>query len=175
MLRSLIAILMSFVSGGFGLQGISTYYGGSTPTGTPLSACGNMSIASATYYLSQDVSSTGTCMSVTANGITLNLNGHTITYGTSSSSAIANGILGVDCGEPMWTTSGNMDTTNGHCATSAAFQNFKVFGGSITQGAGTLPQESSAIALDFWICATGGCGYGPWADRHRRHLHLERG
>src|SRR5580692_10582627 len=108
-MRITISCLISLVLASVAFGQNAPFFGSNTaqtgPSGIAVTACGNMSTASAVYYLQNDVSSTGTCMSVTANGVTLNLNGHTITYGTSSSSAMANGILGVDCGEPMWTTS----------------------------------------------------------------------
>jgi hypothetical protein len=47
-----------------------------------LTSCQNLTTSNTTYVLQNDVSSTGTCFEINANNISLNLNGHTITYGT---------------------------------------------------------------------------------------------
>jgi len=53
---------------------------------TSISACGILSTANETYVLTQDVSSDGTCFVISANYITLDLNGHTVTYGNAAAS-----------------------------------------------------------------------------------------
>lgn len=50
-------------------------------TGKALTECRDIR-KGGTYYLANDVSSAGTCFGIDANNIKLNLNGHTITYGT---------------------------------------------------------------------------------------------
>ncbi len=51
-------------------------------SGTAISACGSIT-APGSYYLSRDLSCPGTGLLVSGVGIELNLNGHTITYGTA--------------------------------------------------------------------------------------------
>lgn len=71
------------------------------PTGTALSSC--TGVITGTNYLIADVSSTGTCFQIGGNNTTLNLNGHTITYGTANGSlltgtdATLNGTTAVSC------------------------------------------------------------------------------
>jgi hypothetical protein len=102
-----------------------------------LKACGLLSSAGAKYVLEQDVSSVGTCFSVQADGITLDLHGHTVTYGTAARTTPAFGILGVECWDPDF---GAKNPCGG------SFRNFTVFGGTITQGEGAAP-FSHAIRL----------------------------
>jgi hypothetical protein len=106
-------------------------------SGTSLTACGVLSTAGATYSLQNDVSSTDTCFSVQADNITLNLNGHTITYATNPSIAgkARYGISAVAC----WDTQ-----VSGGIAQGAACGNggnsLTVAGpGNINQGANAAP------------------------------------
>ncbi len=62
-----------------------------------ISACGLLSQANTTYILDQDVSATGTCFTITATGIVLDLNGKTINFDTASSGT--NGLSGVTIGD----------------------------------------------------------------------------
>ena len=45
----------------------------------PISSCGTLDIPGETYVLSKDLTSSGTCFTITARGITLDGNGHTLT------------------------------------------------------------------------------------------------
>src|SRR5712692_9513331 len=45
---------------------------------TQLSACGTLNTSGVTYLLTASLSSGGSCISITANGITLSCNGHSI-------------------------------------------------------------------------------------------------
>jgi len=45
----------------------------------PISSCGTLDIKGETYVLTKDLTSSGTCFTITAGGITLDGNGHTIT------------------------------------------------------------------------------------------------
>ena len=45
----------------------------------PISSCGTLDIPGETYVLSKDLTSSGTCFTITRGGITLDGNGHTIT------------------------------------------------------------------------------------------------
>jgi hypothetical protein len=94
-----------------------------TPTGTKLTACGDLT-KPGTYYLANDVSSTVGCFAINAAGITLNLNGHTITYDTGGSSHEP-AIQGHDC----WSTA-NPEIA-GDCGGSHG--GLEVYGGTIRQ------------------------------------------
>ncbi len=72
---------------------------------TTLSACGTLSQANETYILAQDVTASGTCFTVTAGNVTLDLNGHTITYGTGGAAQ----VYGVQIGS----SNDNLRVTNG--------------------------------------------------------------
>lgn len=63
--------------------------------GTALKACRDLR-RGGNYYLAQDVSSSGVCFAIDADGIKLNLNGHTVTYDTGGASN-APAIEGHDC------------------------------------------------------------------------------
>src|SRR3989344_292286 len=54
---------------------------------TLLANCTTLDNASETYQLTQNVTSTGTCYTVSANGIVLDLGGFTVKFGNTSSSA----------------------------------------------------------------------------------------
>jgi len=56
-----------------------------------LTACGVLDRAGANYVLQNDVTSDSTCFSVQADNITLDLNGHTVTYGNGPVVAVPNG------------------------------------------------------------------------------------
>lgn len=73
---------------------------GAKPSGTPVTACGTLANAGTTYILQNDVSASGTCFSIQADDITLDLNGKTITYATSPPAGKARfGIVGVSCSD----------------------------------------------------------------------------
>jgi hypothetical protein len=95
-------------------------------TGTALTACKDLT-SSGTYYLANDVSSAGTCFAIDANNITLNLNGHTITYGTGGGSQPTPAIEGHDC----WSTTNPANA--GPCG--SAHGGLEVYGGTIVQSA----------------------------------------
>jgi hypothetical protein len=92
------------------------------PGGMKLTACGDLTKSGA-YYLANDVSSTVGCFAIDAAGITLNLNGHTITYDTGGSS-YQPAIEGHDC----WSTNPEIA---GDCGSSHG--GFVVYGGTIRQ------------------------------------------
>jgi hypothetical protein len=96
---------------------------GTNPAGIKLTACGDLT-KPGTYYLANDVSSTVGCFAIDAAGITLNLNGHTITYDTGGSS-YEPAIQGHDC----WSTT-NPEIA-GNCGSSHG--GFQVYGGTIRQ------------------------------------------
>src|ERR1700737_799592 len=90
-----------------------------------LTECGVLK-RSGKYRLEADASSPGTCFSVQADNVSLDLNGKTVTYGTGTASIPVYGILGVACWDPDYGV-GNP------CGGSAS--NLAVYGGTITQGA----------------------------------------
>lgn len=100
------------------------------PKGTALRACRDLT-RPGTYYLAKDVSSAGTCFGIDADGIRLNLNGHTITYdtaGTPNSPAIE----GHDCWSkknppitgPCGPTHGGAEIYNGNIVQAANASSF---------------------------------------------------
>ncbi len=60
---------------------------------TNISSCGALTQASTTYVLQNDVASDGTCFFVAANDVTLDLNGHTVTYDNAVPIHLANGTF----------------------------------------------------------------------------------
>ena len=101
-----------------------------------LTSCGVLSKANASYVLDKDLTSPGTCISIQSDGITLDLNGHTITYATEPETAPRHGILAEAC----WDTS----LAGNPCGGSA--DRLTVFNGTITQGSGAAPY-SHAIQI----------------------------
>lgn len=92
--------------------------------GTALHACGDLK-APGKYYLVRNVSSAGVCFGIDANGVVLNLNGHTITYGTGGGSRPTPAIEGHDC----WSK-----TNPGYAGPcGSAHGGFEVYGGTIVQ------------------------------------------
>lgn len=119
-------------TGPTGSTGSTGTTGSTGVTGTPVSSCGALSKASTTYYLSTDVSAPGTCFSVQASGIILNLNNHTLTYGTAASSQAVYAV----CGVATW------DTSNAGCLSGSSFDNFLIYGGKIVEGSGAVASYS---------------------------------
>jgi hypothetical protein len=108
----------------------------------PLTSCGALTTADGFYMLQNDVSAPGTCFSIQADGIILDLNGHTITYNTADQQYARYAIVGINCWDP--------DLSNGRangnpCAGS--FANLTVFGGTITEGTGAAADYAHSIRL----------------------------
>lgn len=101
----------------------------STGSGQPITKCGVLNTAGMTYVLQNDVSSAGTCFGIQASGITLDLNGKTVTYATSDSSGKRFGVVGIECYDPA--AAGN--------PCGAPFENFTLKNGKIVQGAAGAP------------------------------------
>lgn len=116
---------------------------------TNLSSCGTLAQAGETYVLSQNLTAEGTCLTVTAGNITIDLNGHTITYGTGG----ANDVYGVRTG---WSHS-NIRVTNGTIRQS---QSAGSFAHAVYASSGTNDQfdnltievytDSSAGIVTLW-------------------------
>jgi hypothetical protein len=107
-------------------------------SGSSLTACGTLANAGTTYVLANDVSSAGSCFSIQASNITLNLNGHTITYNTASQSVPTYGISGVAC----WDAS---NPTGNPCG--GTFDGFTVYGGAFVEGSGTSGTFAHCIRM----------------------------
>lgn len=72
---------------------------------TAVTSCGELGQASTTYTLLNDVSSDGTCFTIKAPNVVLNLNGHTVTYDNRMPISVPNGDFELDL-------AGTWDTTN---------------------------------------------------------------
>ncbi len=107
-------------------------------TGTVVSACGTLGNSGTTYLLTANVSSAGSCFSIQASDVTLNLNGYTVTYNTASQSAATYAISGVAC----WDTSNPAGNPCG-----GTFDNFTVYGGNIVEGSGTAASYAHPIRI----------------------------
>jgi hypothetical protein len=92
-----------------------------------LTECGILKMSGATYVLDNDVSSEGTCFGVQGSNITLNLNGHTVTYGTGQGAIPVYGVLGVACWDPDFGLGNPCGGTS---------NDLTIYGGTITQGSG---------------------------------------
>ena len=106
------------------------------PTGNPLSQCADLT-KSGTYYLSQDVTSAGTCFFIDADNITLNLNGHTITYGTGGGTGATPGIMLAD----DWFNGSGYDIAA--TGTTEKHGGFIVYGGNITSSTAAAPRSAA--------------------------------
>jgi hypothetical protein len=106
----------------------------SAQPGIPLSACAALT-RSGSYYLTKDVSSPGTCFFIDADHVTLNLKGHTVTYGIGGGTQGTPAILLADSWykAPGYSLarSGSADRHGG----------FVLFGGSIVSSPNAAPQS----------------------------------
>ena len=102
----------------------------------PVKECGILRKARATYILQNDVTSEGTCFSVQDDEITLDLNGHTITYAARDNAGRRHAIIGSACYGP------HLD--NNPCG--GTFKNLTVQNGKIMQGPSAAP-FSDAIRI----------------------------
>src|SRR6202035_5601358 len=112
-------------------------------SGTAVASCADLT-ASGSYYLTQDVSSAGTCFFIDADNITLNLNGHTVTYATGGGSQAAPGVLLAD----DWFHGYNLQRSGSR----EQHANFELFGGNIIEAANG-PNRSPAV----WIGESNDC------------------
>jgi hypothetical protein len=111
------------------------------PSGSAASACGVLGTTGETYTLQNDVSSEGTCFSVQADNVTLNLNGYTITYNTASQSSARFAILGMACWDP------DIFGIAGGNPCGGTFDNFTAYGGNIVEGSGAAASYAHAIRV----------------------------
>lgn len=109
----------------------------------PIDSCGRLDREGTTYELQADVSSAGTCFVVAADGITLDLNRHTVTYGTQAaaagtSSSHVHGVLAQAC----WDTAGKASPD----ACGDKFSRLTIRNGDIIEAEGA-PAYSHAIRV----------------------------
>lgn len=64
---------------------------GNNLKGYPISSCGYLATPNTTYVLKNNVTSEGSCFFITAENVTLDLNGYTVTYDNGSPIAVTNG------------------------------------------------------------------------------------
>ncbi len=62
-----------------------------------LTSCERLQRGATRYVLQNDVQSAGTCFSIEADNVVLDLNGHTVTYATAEKSIPTFGVLAADC------------------------------------------------------------------------------
>ncbi len=106
-----------------------------------ISGCGTLAQANTTYVLTQNVTTAGTCFAIGAHGITLDLNGKTVTYGTGS----ATRMYGVAVPSSSITRRPYFPDTNIPDSAFVGADNVTIRNGTIVQGGtGT---ESYAIYL----------------------------
>jgi hypothetical protein len=111
-------------------QALSLIVSATLPGGQiPLTACGTLTLAGGVYQLQNDVTAAGTCFSVQASNVVLDLNNHMVTYATSDGSGHRHGVLGLACFDP--------DVAGNPCGGNAA--NLTVMNGKIVQGAAAAP------------------------------------
>jgi hypothetical protein len=63
-----------------------------TTTGTAITSCQTLGSSGSTYVLQNDVSAAGTCFTLSADNVKLDLNGHTVTYNTSNQTSPVHAI-----------------------------------------------------------------------------------
>jgi hypothetical protein len=120
----------------------------SPASGTALTDCQPITKAGS-YSLANDVSSSGTCFPIGASNVSLNLNGHTITYGTGGGSAPTPAIAAC---APWYS-----GLTASQCV-EGSDSNLTVYGGNIVQSSNAAP-----FSPVFWI-GQGGTGGGSIHD-----------
>ncbi len=124
----------------------------------PVTACGILAEANTTYLLQNDVGSPGTCFTVKAHDITLNLNGHKVTYNTARGDQVY-GVLG-------WWNIPNLRITNGRLTQGAGrgYQSAAVYG----MGANNLEVDHLTITYsgDNNIGILDLCGADPGVSIH---------
>jgi hypothetical protein len=101
--------------------------------GVPVASCQILATTGATYTLQNDISSSASCFNVQANDVTIQLNGHTITYSNSITPPkyAVFGVYGAAVWDPNFTADGIAagNTTGGN------WNNLSIVGpGTITQG-----------------------------------------
>ena len=99
----------------------------STLSGKAISACGSIT-SPGDYYLSKNLSCPGTALLLSGPGINLNLNGYTITYGTSGGASGA--VFGIE-NDACWDLDQKIETVP--CDNKNAGIGAVIYGGSVVQ------------------------------------------
>ena len=123
--------------------------------GQTLTTCQTLGTANMTYILLNNVSAPGTCFVITKDNVTLNLNGHNITYATSPQTKPAFGIAALTCTEA--------DATAGFCG--GTFNNPTIFGPPATPGSdppSMIKQGAGAFGSSDASPAQPGLFNEPW-------------
>lgn len=111
-----------------------------------LTKCGILSAPSGAYVLDNDVTSPGTCFSVQADNVSLNLNGHTITYNAADQQYARYAIVGIFCWDPDLQPGPNGKAQGNLCG-GTGFAGLTVHNGTITEGNGAAAKYSHCIRL----------------------------
>ena len=120
---------------------------GTAAAGTPVTSCQVLANTGTAYTLQNDVSSRGSCFNIQANNITLNLNGHTISYAdplstTVSAAPATSAVFGI-YGAASWDPNFNGGIATGNTA-GGSWNNLTVAGpGTITQASCLSPSNGS--------------------------------
>lgn len=126
-----------------------------------IGACGVLRRADVTYVLEKDVSSAGTCFSIQADNVTLDLNGHTVTYGASVKKHPVFGVLSADCwfkpivGNPCGGDHRHIEIMNGKIVQGAGVAPFSH---AVRMGQGTDFTGVKIHGLDITIAAENSMG-----------------
>lgn len=107
-------------------------------SGTAIAACGKIT-SPGNYYLSHDLSCPGTALLVSGPGIHLNLNGHTIVYGTAGGAMAS--LYGIE-NDACWDTDQKPQTIP--CDNSGAGIGAEIYNGTIIQST-NAPAFSHAL------------------------------
>lgn len=141
----------------------------STSGATLISSLPYKITSSGNYYLDSDLSSTGIGIAVLANNVDINLNGHTITYGTtangSGASAIGEyGILACNSGNLNGENLDSSYGSNGYCMSGGLSAK------NVTVENGTIVQSTNASQYyDPNNCPGSGVGSGPGGSCAHHH------
>ncbi len=99
----------------------------SSAPGHPITACGSIT-SPGNYFLPKDLSCPGTALLLSGPGINLNLNGHTVTYGTAGGATGA--VFGIE-NDACWDTDQKIVTVP--CDNKNAGVGANIYGGSVVQ------------------------------------------
>lgn len=129
---SLAAIVISLLSTLFLQSAVNTENDAAVAAGeVPIRACGVLNIPNTTYVLQNNVRAAGTCFSIQADDITLDLRKHTVTYGVAVQKNPVFGVLAADC----WykAVAGN--------PCGGAHRHLTIMNGNIVQGVAAVPMS----------------------------------
>lgn len=148
-------------------------------TEVSIKGCGALKKANTIYVLQNDVSAAGTCFSIEADGVKLDLGQHTVTYGVSDGAKPVFGVLAADCwykpiaGNPCGGTHRQIEITNGKIVQGSAAAPFSH---AIRLGQASNISGASMHGLDITVSAEDSFGiYGEYlpggSDIHDNVIH----